>query len=69
MDAWALISASAKAPNMVRTKSLSPSAPSRYLPSHAAASIVVGTFTVILLKLFVWKLLLEVDAVIVASGG
>ena len=31
-------------------KSVSPLAPSRYLPSHAAASIVVGTFTVILLK-------------------
>jgi len=29
---------------------------------------VVGTVTVILLKWFVWKLLLEVDAVTVASG-
>ena len=51
MDAWALISASAKAPSIARARSVSPSAPSRYLPSQAAASIVVGTFTVILLKL------------------
>src|SRR5579863_6767222 len=42
---------------------------SRYLLSQADASIVVGTVTVILLKTFVWKLLLEVDAVTVASGG
>jgi hypothetical protein len=54
---------------MALARSWSPSAPSRYLLSHAAASIVVGTFTVILLKWFVWKLLLEVDAVTVASGG
>jgi hypothetical protein len=54
---------------MALVKSVSASSPSRYLPSQAAASIVVGTVTVILLKWFVWKLLLEVDAVTVASGG
>jgi len=43
--------ASAKAWSIARARSLSPSAPSRYLPSHADASIVVGTVTVILLKL------------------
>jgi hypothetical protein len=69
IEAWADIKASAKAANMALARSWSPSAPSRYLLSHAAASIVVGTFTVILLKWFVWKLLLEVDAVTVASGG
>jgi len=38
------------------------------LLNHAFASIVVGTVTVLLLKLLL-KLLLEVDAVTVASGG
>ena len=35
---------------MARAKSVSPSSPSRYLLSQAAASIVEGTVTVILLK-------------------
>ena len=35
---------------MALARSVSPFAPSRYLPSQADASIVVGTFTVILLK-------------------
>ena len=35
---------------MARARSVSPSSPSRYLLSQAAASIVVGTVTVILLK-------------------
>ena len=51
MDASALMRASAKAASMAWARSVSPLAPSRYLPSQAAASIVVGTFTVILLKL------------------
>ena len=53
MDAWADISASAKAASMDRARSWSPPAPSRYLLSQAPASIVVGTVTVILLKWFV----------------
>ena len=53
MDASALIRASAKAASMAWARSVSPLAPSRYLPSQVAASIVVGTFTVILLKWFV----------------
>ena len=48
---------SAKAWSIARAELLSPSSPSRYLPSQAAASIVEGTVTVILLKKFVWKLL------------
>ena len=43
--------ASAKAPSMDLAKSVPPLAPSRYLPSQAPASLVVGTFIVFLLKL------------------
>ena len=53
MDAWALISASAKAASMARGRSVSASSPSRYLPSQAPASRVGVTVTVILLKWFV----------------
>jgi hypothetical protein len=38
---------------MARAKSTSPSSPVRYLFSHAFASIVVETVTVLLLKWFV----------------
>ena len=68
-DARADINASTNAPNIALARSLSASSPSRYLPSQAAASIVEGTVTVILLKLFAWELRLEVDAVTAATGG
>ena len=44
------MSASAKASSIARSQVGVAVAPSRYLPSQATASIVVGTVTVILLK-------------------
>jgi hypothetical protein len=56
-EASADIKVSAKAWSMARARSVSPSSPSRYLPSQPAASIVVGTVTVILLRKVVSELL------------